>query len=53
MALDVAVYDNQVIFIEFNPVDEELDTYGICRRMELSEKAYGYLAREPILKSSQ
>ena len=53
VALDVAVYDNQVIFIEFNPVDEELDTYGICRRMELSEKAYGYLAREPILKSSQ
>lgn len=30
LAVDVAVYDEQVIFIEFNSMDDELDTYGIA-----------------------
>lgn len=45
VALDVCVTDEkEVIFIEFNPVDEELDTYGIIERnVPISEKMYATL----------
>lgn len=50
VAIDVSVSDNNVIFIEFNPVDEELDTYGIVHRgIQLSEYAHEALQRMPRL----
>lgn len=52
VALDVAVEGDNVIFIEFNPVDDELDTYGIVRNRELSTKALMAIAREPVYKNS-
>jgi len=45
VALDLCVTnDNEVIFIEFNPVDEELDSYGIIdRNVPITEKLYAML----------
>ena len=49
VALDLVVTDaDEIIFIEFNPMDDELDTYGILRRgVSLSEKAMKALCEPP------
>ena len=49
VALDLVVTDtDEIIFIEFNPIDDELDTYGILRRgVVLSEKAMKALCESP------
>lgn len=47
LALDLCIMGDEIIFIEFNPMDEELDRYGIIDRdVKLSEKAYAMLLRE-------
>ena len=45
VALDLCVTnDSEIIFIEFNPIDEELDSYGIIdRNVIISEKLYAML----------
>lgn len=45
VALDLCVTDDsEIIFIEFNPIDEELDSYGIIdRNVKISEKLYALL----------
>jgi len=45
VALDLCVTDDrEIIFIEFNPIDEELDSYGIIdRNVIISEKLYAML----------
>lgn len=49
VALDVVVTSDAIIFIEFNPLDNELDTCGILETHELSESARMLLQREPIV----
>jgi hypothetical protein len=57
VALDVVVTSNPedtkksstLIFVEFNPIDNELDTCGIIESHELSEAAVMLLKREPIV----
>lgn len=49
VALDICLNGTEVIFIEFNPIDECLDRYGIIDRgVPLSEYAYAAMLR-PIL----
>lgn len=45
VALDLCITnENEIIFIEFNPIDEELDSYGIIdRNVKISEKMYAML----------
>jgi len=47
VALDLCVTnDHEIIFIEFNPIDEELDSYGIIERnVKISEKLYAQLQK--------
>lgn len=47
VALDLCITgDHEIIFIEFNPIDEELDSYGIIdRNCPISEKLYALLQR--------
>ena len=49
IALDIVVTEEmEAIFIEFNPIDDELDTYGILRRDKLlSEYAMKVLNEPP------
>ena len=49
LAVDLAVDEKEIIFIEFNPVDNELDTLNITSTLKLTTAALEALKMEPFV----
>ena len=47
ISLDISIADNEIIFIEFNPLDCELETFGILDKYIFPEHIINMFFSEP------